>query len=317
MKILIDTQCWLWWFLDPDRLNARSRELIAERRHPLVFSAASSWEIAIKSALGKLELPEPPSRYVPSRLADEGMSALPIEHAHALGVADLPPLHDDPFDRLLVSQARQEHAVLLTADPQILSTKWRPSGPAWTRRPAGRLPLAGRLPVAVRPRRAGPHGSPNAGSIVTTRARLNGWKEIAAHFGKGVRTVQRWEQVYGLPVRRVSGDGGEIIYAFVEELDDWEQQRRSSRHGHPSNGSDADAGPADLFVPTGDIPGEVDVTPVSLGGRRQTPRMAWARVSALCWRCSPQWPRSCGRWSPGPGRPARRRRRHPSPARPA
>ena len=120
MKILIDTQCWLWWFFAPDRLNARAQEIIAERRDAIYLSAASSWEIAIKAGLGKLELPEPPSRYVPSRLADEGMAALPVEHAHALGVADLPPFHDDPFDRLLVSQARHERAALMTADPQIL-----------------------------------------------------------------------------------------------------------------------------------------------------------------------------------------------------
>jgi PIN domain nuclease of toxin-antitoxin system len=120
VKILIDTQCWLWWFLAPDRLNARAHEIIAERRYPIYLSAASSWEIAIKVGLGKLELPEPPSRYVPARLADEGMDALPVEHAHALGVADLPPLHHDPFDRLLVSQARHERAALMTADPQVL-----------------------------------------------------------------------------------------------------------------------------------------------------------------------------------------------------
>jgi PIN domain nuclease of toxin-antitoxin system len=121
VKILIDTQCWLWWFLAPDRLNARAHEIIAEQRHPVWLSAASSWEIAIKVGLGKLQLPEPPSRYVASRLSASGMSALPIEHAHALGVADLPQLHDDPFDRLLVSQARHERATLMTADPQVMA----------------------------------------------------------------------------------------------------------------------------------------------------------------------------------------------------
>jgi PIN domain nuclease of toxin-antitoxin system len=146
VKILIDTQCWLWWFLAPERLNARAHEIIAERRHPLYLSAASSWEIAIKVGLGKLDLPEAPSRYVPSRLADEGMSALPIEHVHALGVADLPPVHDDPFDRLLVSQARHERAALMTADPQLLAydveTVW-----------AGKDPPRGRRTGRQKPRR--------------------------------------------------------------------------------------------------------------------------------------------------------------------
>jgi hypothetical protein len=76
---------------------------------------------------------------------------------------------------------------------------------------------------------------------MSARTRLNGWKEIAAHFGKGVRTVQRWEQVYGLPVRRVSGEGGEIVFAFAEELDAWEQNRRSPHPGAPAGEHD-DAG---------------------------------------------------------------------------
>jgi PIN domain nuclease of toxin-antitoxin system len=72
VNVLFDAQCWLWWFLAPERLNARAHDVIAERRHPLLFSAASSWEIAIKVALGKLELPEPAARYIPTRLADSG-----------------------------------------------------------------------------------------------------------------------------------------------------------------------------------------------------------------------------------------------------
>jgi len=133
VKVLIDTQCWLWWFLSADRLGSGARELIAAARDPLYLSAASSWEIAIKTALGKLALPEPPARYVPSRLAEQGMSGLPIEHAHALRTAELPALHADPFDRLLVAQAQIERMTLLTADPQILAydveTLWGGYGP--------------------------------------------------------------------------------------------------------------------------------------------------------------------------------------------
>lgn len=132
MKVLIDTQCWLWWFLSAHRLGRGARELIASARDPLYLSAASSWEIAIKTALGKLRLPAPPARYVPSRLAEQGMKALPIEHAHALRTADLPPLHTDPFDRLLVAQAQVERMTLMTADPQIVAydveTLWAGEG---------------------------------------------------------------------------------------------------------------------------------------------------------------------------------------------
>jgi len=71
--------------------------------------------------LGKLKLPETPARYVPSRLAGQGMDSLPIEHAHALRVADLPPHHSDPFDRLLVAQAQVERMTLMTADPQMVA----------------------------------------------------------------------------------------------------------------------------------------------------------------------------------------------------
>jgi PIN domain nuclease of toxin-antitoxin system len=138
VKLLIDTQCWLWWFLSSDRLGAGARDLIAAARDPLYLSAASSWEIAIKTALGKLHLPEPPSRYVPSRLAEQGMRSLPIEHVHALRTADLPALHGDPFDRLLVAQAQVERMTLLTADPNIVAydveTVWAAEGPPPRRR---------------------------------------------------------------------------------------------------------------------------------------------------------------------------------------
>lgn len=139
MRILLDTQCWLWWFLAPDRLSGGAHEAIAGARDPLYLSAASSWEMAIKVGLGKLKLPQPLARYVPSRLAEQGMSALPVEHAHALRVADLPPLHPDPFDRLLVAQAQIERMTLMTADSKILAydveTLWAGEGnPPRTRR---------------------------------------------------------------------------------------------------------------------------------------------------------------------------------------
>lgn len=132
MRILLDTQCWLWWFLSSDRLGRSARDVIAAGRDPLYLSAASSWEIAIKVGLRKLRLPEPPARYVPARLAEQGMSALPVEHAHALGIAELPAHHADPFDRLLVAQAQIERMTLMTADPQILAydveTLWAGEG---------------------------------------------------------------------------------------------------------------------------------------------------------------------------------------------
>jgi len=120
-RTLLDTECWLWGHLSPDRLRARALALFEARRSPLLLSAASSWEIAIKTALGKLELPSAPDRFVPEQLAQDGIDPLAVEHAHALRVARLPPHHSDPFDRLLVAQAQLERCAFLTADPQILA----------------------------------------------------------------------------------------------------------------------------------------------------------------------------------------------------
>lgn len=115
MRALLDTQIWLWMLTEPEKLGSAS-ELIEDTRNELLFSAASSWEIAIKYALGRLPLPEPPAAYVPNRLRSTGVVPLPIEHAHALAVADLPNYHRDPFDRLLIAQARLEGISLITAD---------------------------------------------------------------------------------------------------------------------------------------------------------------------------------------------------------
>lgn len=119
MRLLLDTQCWLWMRAEPERLSQQARGLLVDGSTELLLSAASSWEIAIKYALGKLPLPEPPARYVPDRLREDGIEPLPVTHVHALRVADLPLHHRDPFDRLLVAQARSEGLPLLTADPLI------------------------------------------------------------------------------------------------------------------------------------------------------------------------------------------------------
>lgn len=117
MKVLLDTQIWLWMLGAPERLNDDARRLAEDSATTLLLSAASSWEIAIKWALGKLQLPDPPEDYVPSRIRASGVTPLPIEHSHALGVARLEPHHRDPFDRFLVAQALAEDIPILTAEP--------------------------------------------------------------------------------------------------------------------------------------------------------------------------------------------------------
>ncbi len=103
----------------PARIGPAARELIVDTRNVVLLSAASSWEIAIKYALGRLPLPIAPAEYVVSRMARSGTTGLPVEHRHALQVAELPDHHRDPFDRLLVAQARVEDLALVTADRQL------------------------------------------------------------------------------------------------------------------------------------------------------------------------------------------------------
>jgi PIN domain nuclease of toxin-antitoxin system len=101
------------------RLSPATRALLQDPENQLFLSAASSWEIAIKYALGKLPLPVPPAEYVPSRMASSGITPLPIQHSHTLLAGGLPQHHADPFDRLLIAQARAEDLQLLTADSQF------------------------------------------------------------------------------------------------------------------------------------------------------------------------------------------------------
>lgn len=128
MRFLLDTEAWLWSLTEPERLNAKARVLLSDRANTLYLSAASSWEIAIKCALGKLPLPEPPATHVPSRMARQGIERLPIEHVHALRVAELPMRHRDPFDRLIIAQSQIESLPVITADRMFeeydLSTVW-------------------------------------------------------------------------------------------------------------------------------------------------------------------------------------------------
>ena len=115
MRLLLDTHVFLWLQTEPGRLGP-ALTVAEDPRNELLVSAATSWEIAIKHGLGRLDLPETPATYVPARIEAIGATALAVEHPHTLGVAALPPIHRDPFDRLLVVQARLLDLTLVTAD---------------------------------------------------------------------------------------------------------------------------------------------------------------------------------------------------------
>jgi PIN domain nuclease of toxin-antitoxin system len=119
MHLLLDTHTFLWWNLNDPHLSDAARHYIADGGNEIFVSAASAWEIAIKAARGRLRLPEPPDRYVASRMALHRFQALPVQVTHALHVFHLPSLHQDPFDRLLVAQSQLEGLPLVTADPAI------------------------------------------------------------------------------------------------------------------------------------------------------------------------------------------------------
>ncbi len=119
MRILVDTQCWLWMNAAPERLSRGVVRQLTAANTTLFLSAASAWEIAIKYGLGRLQLPEPPAPYVVSRLRQTRTTPLGVSLEHALRVAELPPHHRDPFDRLLVAQAQIERLPVLTADRQL------------------------------------------------------------------------------------------------------------------------------------------------------------------------------------------------------
>ncbi|MCW6053619.1 type II toxin-antitoxin system VapC family toxin [Lyngbya sp. CCAP 1446/10] len=116
MKLLLDTQCWLWWFAQPERLNEEAIAHIADEMNELWFSVASIWEIGIKNAIGKLPLPEPIDSYISSRMVQLGVQYLEIRAPHALRAAALPLHHRDPFDRMLIAQAQIEDMTLVSAD---------------------------------------------------------------------------------------------------------------------------------------------------------------------------------------------------------
>jgi PIN domain nuclease of toxin-antitoxin system len=119
MRALLDTHAFLWWVDASPRLSAAARDVIADGSNEILLSAAVAYEIALKVAAGRLDLPTPVEEYLPVRIESEGFDPLAVSVAHALRAAALPPIHRDPFDRLLIAQAQLEGVSIVTVDPII------------------------------------------------------------------------------------------------------------------------------------------------------------------------------------------------------
>ena len=119
MKLLLDTHILLWSAGQPDKLSTVARTLLLDSSNALFFSAASIWEIVIKRGLGRDDFKVDPLR-LRKQLVVNGYEEIAVSTDHALAVDVLPALHKDPFDRILIAQARTEGMLLLTADSQIL-----------------------------------------------------------------------------------------------------------------------------------------------------------------------------------------------------
>src|SRR5438477_617295 len=120
MKLLLDTHIFLRYIAADPQLPAGFRVAIQDPGHQAFVSVASVWEAVIKHGLGKLVLPVPPAEYLPRQRERHHIASLPIDEGALIHLAQLPPLHREPFDRILVAQARQHNLTVLTVDDQVM-----------------------------------------------------------------------------------------------------------------------------------------------------------------------------------------------------
>ena len=128
MRLLLDTHTFLWWAANDSRLSENARLAIGNAANEVLVSAVNGWEIAIKSRLGKLPLPQSPDLFMARMVQQHAFNVLPITLTHAVQEHHLPSHHSDPFDRLLVAQAQLEKLTLVTNDTLIekyeIKTLW-------------------------------------------------------------------------------------------------------------------------------------------------------------------------------------------------
>jgi PIN domain nuclease of toxin-antitoxin system len=115
MKLLLDTHTLLWWLDGGEKLSARARELISDSENIVYVSVVSAWEIVVKKVIGKLDAP----KNLEEEVVRHEFEKLAITFPHVTELQELPPIHRDPFDRMLVAQARVEACAIITKDPII------------------------------------------------------------------------------------------------------------------------------------------------------------------------------------------------------
>lgn len=116
MKLLLDTCCWLWWLNDPDKLSKQQLDGISNRRNQLFLSVASIWEISIKLNNHKLTIPQPLNKLIEQQCPLDGIKILNIKPLHAIEAGNLTLYHKDPFERMIITQAKVEDLTVVTSD---------------------------------------------------------------------------------------------------------------------------------------------------------------------------------------------------------
>ncbi len=119
MKYLLDTHIFIWWTINHSRLSENAAEIISDSDNLIYLSSASTWEIAIKSSVGKIVLPKHPENFIREQLDINDFNILNIKVDHTLRILELPMLHKDPFDRILIAQAKSEDLIIITDDSLI------------------------------------------------------------------------------------------------------------------------------------------------------------------------------------------------------
>ncbi|MBW1750984.1 MAG: type II toxin-antitoxin system VapC family toxin [Deltaproteobacteria bacterium] len=119
MRYLLDTHVFLWMAAAPEKLSQKVKGIVSRKNNHLHLSAASGWEISLLNNLGRIELPDDPKRFVPEAMQLLQVAPIPIGFSTAISAAALPLIHRDPFDRIIIAEAKKEKMTILTKDKQF------------------------------------------------------------------------------------------------------------------------------------------------------------------------------------------------------